>query len=261
MSDTTKKPVMVRKGHALPPPRPGVRHVHLFVIPVIVISDDILRKHVDRRFHWPMIVLALLMLPLLVVELLVPDKSLWLWWVCWSAMTLIWFAFLIEFVVKITIAECRLEYAKRNWLDIFIILLPALRPLRIASITRTSRLFTLRGVGLKFARYIFTVILGMEATDRLLHRIGLKKNREQKHPDKMTRHQISRELLQLRSLANDWEDWYAMHQAYLEARGVELYEVDRPLIDALEESEREEDIASPHEEPTMPPPCESPSPN
>jgi hypothetical protein len=261
MSDTKEKPVIVRKGHPLPPPRPGVRHVRLLIMPLVVISNDDLRRHVDRRFHWPMITLALLMLPLLVIELWVTTKPTWLWWTCWAAMTLIWLAFFIEFIVKITIAECRIEYAKRNWLDIFIILLPALRPLRVAAITRTSRLFTLRGVGLKFARYFFTVVLGLEATDRLLHRVGLKKKQVRRHPDKMTRHQISKEVLRLRRLADDWEDWYAKHLEHLEAQGVELYEAVPPSIETDEDTEREEGIASILEDPTINPPCESPSPN
>ena len=200
----------------------------VFLTPYTIISDDNLRRRIDRRFHWPMITFALLMIPLLVIELWMPNKPVWLEWVGRVGMSLIWLAFFIEFMVKIAIAECRLEYAKRNWLDILIIVLPALRPLRVGAITRTSRLFTLRGAGIKFARLFFTAILGLEATDRLLQRIGLKKSDARRHPDEMTRLQISKELLERRKRDDDWEAWYARHQEHLAELGVELYTSDPP---------------------------------
>ena len=59
----------------LPPPRPGVRHVKLKRVGVLV-ADDELRQRVDRLFHRPMIFLALLVLPVLAIEHLYlnPDE-------------------------------------------------------------------------------------------------------------------------------------------------------------------------------------------
>ncbi len=188
MSNATDKSSIVTSDQKLPPPRPGVRHVTVPLIRMIVIADDDLRTSIKRHFHWPMLVLALLMLPLLVVEFLIkPTPGTWLWWICIIGLAIVWLAFLIEFVVKITIAESRFEYAKRNWLDIIIIIMPAFRTLRVAAIARSSRLFTLRGVGMKFGRSFFTALLGLEATDRLLHRIGLKKKHRRPHPGRPPR--------------------------------------------------------------------------
>ena len=67
MSHAARKQVTVPHGTELPPPRPGVRYVR---VPLwgIVIADDELRRRVDDRFHWPMIILALAILPLFLIE-------------------------------------------------------------------------------------------------------------------------------------------------------------------------------------------------
>lgn len=209
----------------LPPPRPGVRHVRFGAVGILV-ADDGLRDRVNTFFHWPMIVLALLILPLLALDHLYFAKmaaeartSHWLYWFIRIGFAVIWFAFLVEFIVKIVIAECRIEYVKRNWLDVVIILVPVLRPIRAAHLARTTRVFTLKGVGMKFARYVFTMVVGLEATERLLHRIGVKRSLERKAPQQMTRYQLVDEVKRLRRLTDRWEDWYAAHQAYLEATG------------------------------------------
>lgn len=200
----------------LPPPRPGVRYVRVRVLGIVV-ADDNLRGHIDRRFHWPMIVLALLTLPLLVIDVLQHKNPNFgnnaLQWFVWVGFGIIWLAFLIEFVVKITIAECRIEYLKRNWLDVIIIVAPVLRPLRAMSIAKTSKVFTLRGVGMKFARYVITLLVGLEATDRLLQRLGLKPRVERPDPNTMTRLQLQAEVKRLRRLADDWEEWYDAHES------------------------------------------------
>lgn len=201
---------------ALPPPRPGVRHVRMPRIGIIV-ADDELRQRIDAYFHWPMIILALLMLPLLAIDLWLRPAPLTATWIaCNAALGIIWLAFLTEFIVKISIAECRVEYVRRNWLDVIIIVLPALRPLRVAFIARTSRIFALRGVGMKFISYAFSFVIGLEATDRLLERLGLKSKDGRPDPRTMTRHQLMKELRKLRRLSDQWELWYEAEQDYLE---------------------------------------------
>ena len=205
-------------GTRLAPPRPGVRHVHVFRWRTIIAGDR-LRKRVDRLFHWPIIALAMAILPLLVIELIWMPAG-WLRTVVAVAFGIVWAAFVVEFVVKFTIAESRLEYARRNWLDLVIIAVPVLGPLRLkASVTRTARVFKLRGVGMKFARYAFTVIIGMEATERLLERVGIKQRQGDKDPLRMTRHELMTEVRRRRRLLAQWERWYDAQVAYLREQG------------------------------------------
>ncbi|MHC4948420.1 MAG: hypothetical protein ACYTG1_09185 [Planctomycetota bacterium] len=214
-----QRSVVVPRGMVLPPPPPGVRHVRVYRVGTVVADDD-LRIRIDRFFHWPMIVLALLILPLLALEFWHPPPRLsFFWWVSTGGLAVIWLAFLVEFVIKIAIAECRLEYVKRNWLDVVILLLPALRPLRAGYIVRTSRVFTLRGVGMKFARYFFTFLIGMEASERLMERFGIRHSEGRKDPRQMTRHQLVDEVKALRRLNDEWEAWHEAHERHVERHG------------------------------------------
>jgi len=112
------------------------------------------RAHVDRIFHLPMLVLAFLILPLLALALFAPLSSpgeLLVEIGFWA----IWLSFLAEFVVKISIAESKWAYVRKNWLDIIVILLPLLRPLRALRVARSLqvgrslRLLSLRAVAQK----------------------------------------------------------------------------------------------------------------
>jgi hypothetical protein len=234
MSDERPQSVIAPADTELPPPRPGVRYVHVPVLGVIV-SDDDLRARIDRRFHWPMIFLALAILPLLAIEYFQRPEG-WLKTAIEVGFFVIWAAFVIEFVVKITIAEARIQYVRKNWLDLVIIALPFLRVLRVAragsSFARTTRVFKLRGVGMKCARYVFTVIIGLEATDRILERIGIKLHVDRKDPTKMTRYELIDEIKRLRKLADAWETWYEAQEEYAATRnGAPAIHAPRPEID------------------------------
>ncbi len=222
----------------LPPPRPGVRHVKLKRLGILV-ADDELRRRVDRLFHRPMIILALLVLPVLAIELLYLNPEQFkshdlAAWICRIVLALIWLAFLTEFVLKIMIAECRIEYIRRNWLDVIIILLPALRPLRVAAVARTSRVFTLRGVGVKFFRYAISAAIGLEATERILKKVGIKPRPSgQKPPEQMTRYQLMDEIKRLRKCRDQWEQWHTAEQEYLSQMGIDCQDLsEQPSDDA-----------------------------
>lgn len=235
-------------GSNLPPPRPGVRHVKFKRLGILV-ADDELRRRVDRLFHRPMIILALLVLPVLAIEHLYLNPDQYqshdlAAWICRGALALIWFAFLTEFVLKIMIAECRIEYVRRNWLDVIIILLPVLRPLRVAAVARTSRVFTLRGVGVKFLRYAVSAAIGLEATERILKKIGVKpRSPGQKQPEQMTRYQLMDEIKLLRKRTDQWEQWHAAEQEYLASMHVDCQDLPELPTEEADFSPKDEDDA------------------
>lgn len=179
----------------MPPPYPpptGCRRVYIPFHGYLDADDDH-RARVDRFFRVPMLVLALLVLPVLGIEY-VQSREDWDYLgqeilehfvmrvTVIAALVFIWLAFLIEFVVKIAIAPSRVQYAVRNWLDIVIILLPMLRPLRgaralrVVRLGQVSRVMTLRGVAMKMVRVIIGMIIGMEAVRRFQERFRAKRN-------------------------------------------------------------------------------------
>ena len=207
------------RNNALPPPPPGTRYVCIPRCPTIV-ADDECRHRVDRWFFWPMIVLALAVLPLIAIELFYIDRAdgvdrSFLGWLCWVGFAIISLAFLIEFIIKITIAESRIEYLKRNWIDVIIIVLPALRPLRATALLRSGRMFSLRGAGTRLFRLGFTFIVGLEATERYAKMFGINAASGRKQPDRMTRHELMTELTRLRRKCDSWEAWYDAYSEFL----------------------------------------------
>lgn len=215
-----QRPWRVPRGTDLPPPPPGTRHVAIPRLGVVIADDD-LRRRVDHFFYWPMIVLAVAVLPLFLIELSHPEDRTELF--VDIAFALIWLAFFIEFVVKVTIAESRVEYLRRNWLDVVIILLPILRALRLTSLVRMGRVLKLRGVAFKLLRTVIVLFVTFEVADRLLRRLGIQRppRPARPPPETMTRYGLMDEVRLLRKRHDQWRAWYTAHRAWLERRGID----------------------------------------
>lgn len=141
--------------------------------------DQRLRRRLEQHFSIPMIGIALLILPVLVVEFFLKDQVAryqWLRVLLHLGTGVIWFAFAAEFILMVSIAEKKIDYVRRNWIDVAIIVLPffsfmrslrAIRGTRIAQlakvpqITRLARAYRLRGTVLKAFRGL--VILDVSA--------------------------------------------------------------------------------------------------
>jgi len=116
-----------------------------------------------RRFSTPMILVALLIVPMLVIEwkLMAPMSAVFpggeaaLHTALQVGQALIWAAFAFEFFFMVSIAESKFDYCKRNWLDILIILLPlvsffrSIRVLRALRLNQLARGYRLKGVIIK----------------------------------------------------------------------------------------------------------------
>jgi hypothetical protein len=112
--------------------------------------DGALRQRLERAFGAPMIFIALGILPVLLVEFGMSDlvaAQPWLQTLLHVSMGLIWFAFAVEFIIMVSVAENKLRYCKEHWLDLAIILLPLvsfLRSLRLVRATRLARVAKLQ---------------------------------------------------------------------------------------------------------------------
>lgn len=143
--------------------------------------DRHLCDELENFFNIRMIFVAMLSLPVLVIEHLWRDAVLMR---PWLAMTLdvctagIWVAFTTEFIVRVSIADRKLKYVIERWLDLAVILLPLvsfLRFLRISSLAsiaqlhrvgELSRLYRLRGMGIR----AFKAILMLQLIQRMIFR-------------------------------------------------------------------------------------------
>jgi voltage-gated potassium channel len=138
-----------------------------------VTPDRRLVTELERALSLPMIVMALMILPLLAVEhfwaeAIAASSTLRL--LVSLATCLIWLAFAVEFFMMIAVVEKKLDYCKRHWLDIVIICLPFVaflrflrfgQALRLQQISKLGRVYRLRGVTLRTWRSV--LLLGLIA--------------------------------------------------------------------------------------------------
>jgi voltage-gated potassium channel len=91
--------------------------------------EELLHR-VERYTELPLLILAFAMIPLLVGP--------WLWTLnpqeasTFHALDLlIWALFAIDLIIKVAIAPRRLQYLRRHWLEVLVVVFPLIRPLRI----------------------------------------------------------------------------------------------------------------------------------
>jgi hypothetical protein len=105
-----------------------------------------LRATLERVFSVPMIVFALLVLPLLALEYLQADKiraepvlALWLD----IGTSVIWLAFAVELIVMVAVSDRPWHYCLLHWLDVAIVLMPAVEMLPLFRLLRLGRVLRL----------------------------------------------------------------------------------------------------------------------
>lgn len=139
----------------------------------------ILSRSLEREFSKPMLIIALLILPILLVEYglhSVVEENAWLRMALHASTGFIWCAFAIEFVIMVSATDRKLAYIKKHWIDLAIILLPlisflrSVRVLRLAKLAKVQKLskmgrvFRMRGLLMKTLR----ALMLFEVINRLL---------------------------------------------------------------------------------------------
>lgn len=141
--------------------------------------DRPLRRRLEHFFGIPMIVLAVMVLPILGIEHFWEEQvreHFWFKLTLDIASSLIWMGFAIEFTLMISIAESKIAYCFQNWIDLAVVALPVVdflpllrlwqlaRLVQLNQISRLGRLYRLRGLMYKGWR----AFLLLEMINRLL---------------------------------------------------------------------------------------------
>lgn len=126
-------------------------------------------QYMGRMFSGPMILIALLVLPVVGAEWIWREKILEnaTWRLAIQTATgFIWMAFVFEFVIMVTVVEKKFRYCKKNWIDLAIIILPFIAFLRAArlgrlmklqQLSRTAKIYRMRGLALRTWRAVVTL--------------------------------------------------------------------------------------------------------
>jgi voltage-gated potassium channel len=91
----------------------------------------VLSRRWERATDWPLMVAAVVFLAAYAVPVLGPDLPSWLLSLCQWLSWITWAFFVIDFVVRLALADERLRFLVRHWYDVLVIVLPLLRPLRL----------------------------------------------------------------------------------------------------------------------------------
>jgi voltage-gated potassium channel len=107
-----------------------------------------LRRTLERAFSVPMILFALMVVPLLALDYYYgPDNIrdnmpvLALWLAIGTAV--IWLAFAVELVVMVSVSDRPWRYCFLHWIDVAIVVLPAIEVLPLFRLARLGRLLRL----------------------------------------------------------------------------------------------------------------------
>lgn len=125
-----------------------------------------LLQRLEDRLETPMLALGFVWLGLLIAEFawgLTP-------WLETTGLA-IWVIFIIDFVIKFTLAPFKLRYLKQNWLTEIALLLPALRVFRAARAVRLLRAGR-AARGVRLARVITSLNRGVKALGASMGRRG-----------------------------------------------------------------------------------------
>jgi voltage-gated potassium channel len=120
-------------------------------------------RELDSWLQTPMIVLSLTWLVLVVVELTSGSSQL-----LETIGTAIWIIFIVEFLLRLTLAPDKSAFLKSNWLTIVALVVPAFRLFRAVRLFRAAR--ALRGV--RLVRVVGTANRSMNALKAALSRRG-----------------------------------------------------------------------------------------
>jgi voltage-gated potassium channel len=130
-------------------------------------------KWIEQGFQWPMVIAALLVIPVIWIETAEPGEPLETIGAVLNWLT--WLAFLTELVVMLYVTPRPTEWLRRHPLDAVVVVLSppfipgsfaALRLLRLGRVLRLARLFSLKNLlsleGIRYAAFLalFVVLLG-----------------------------------------------------------------------------------------------------
>ncbi len=122
-----------------------------------------LLQRVDDWLETPMLVLGFVWLGLLIQELAYGLTPFWE-----QLGTAIWIVFILDFLLRFTLAPEKVPFLKQNWLTVISLFLPALRVFRIVRVLRFLRVAR----GIRLVRVIGSINRGMSALGASMSRRG-----------------------------------------------------------------------------------------
>ena len=114
----------------------------------------------ERVTEWPLVIAALVFLAVYAIPILDPTIPRSVGFVCYWLGWLTWLMFVVDYLMRLLLAEDRRRYLIRHWLDLLIVALPMLRPLRLVRLLPLLSVLDRRASSLLRGRLAIYVVLG-----------------------------------------------------------------------------------------------------
>ena len=85
----------------------------------------------ERATDWPLIIAGIIFLAAYAIPILKPNLPSGVVIMCLCLTLITWAIFVIDYVIRVFLADERLRYVLRHWYDALVVLLPLLRPLQL----------------------------------------------------------------------------------------------------------------------------------
>jgi voltage-gated potassium channel len=99
-----------------------------------------------QRTEWPLIGAAVVFLVAYGLPIAIPGLPGWAAALCGTLMTAVWFVFAADYLVRLLLADNTWQFVRRYWLDLLVVALPLLRPLRLLLLVKVLQRFSRTGV-------------------------------------------------------------------------------------------------------------------
>lgn len=184
---------------------------------------------VQNALALPMLCMAVLIIPVLAVEFLAADfvsEHPPLKLCLLVALAAIWLAFALEFLLMFALAPRALDFLRRHWLDLAILLLPLiafmrsfqlLRVLQMGQVARLSKTWRLRALAMRVLRSLLLIT----AIQRLLRPPPPKQLAELREDYRRREDELSRLRVRIRELQVEKEAYERLQAAKREAKAQE----------------------------------------
>ena len=134
------------------------------------LSKESLVHRIEKKIEIPMVILALMIIPVLLIEFEIVSTNSLIVSLAAKIDDGIWFAFLLEYLVLVSLSKDKINYTKRNWINLVIILLspPLIFPKGFALIRslRVLRLFRI----FRSLRFLIAFKRGIKPVSEILVR-------------------------------------------------------------------------------------------
>jgi voltage-gated potassium channel len=114
----------------------------------------------ERLTEWPLVVAALIFLAVYALPILAPDLPPSVGIACYWLGWLTWLVFVFDYAVRLFLAENRPQYLLHHWVDLLIVALPLLRPLRLLRLLPLISMLNRRASSLLRGRVAVYVVVG-----------------------------------------------------------------------------------------------------